>query len=268
MCVIDAKDKYPDAAVVWRSGYLAVRGQRGLTTIELSMVMLIIAIMMSMGLVISSLAVGRSESGDNVQQMAMTQANVRRFIIANNRVPCPDISGNGMEDCATPANNFGSFPYRALGLSGPLLDSRGQPLLYGASPDLQQPGPTPLAPWDYPSGSLDRFCATLQARLGDGFRSNEITVANREGSCDEADGAFNPAVAVLAAGLEDRDGSGSFWDGALNPAAAAGTGFCVENPGRPLSARYDDQVRVVGLSELYGQMCLRGRDSFDATLWD
>jgi len=247
---------------------LALRQQMGLTVIELAMALVVISLMMSLGLVISNLAVGRSESADNVQQMSMMQANVRRFVIANNRVPCPDISGNGLEDCATPANNFGAFPYRATGLSGPLLDSRGQPLLYGASPDLQQPAATPMAPWDFPSGSLDRFCATLQARLTDGFRANELTVATRSGSCNEADGAFNPAVAMLTSGLENRDGGGTLWDGALNPTAAAGAGLCIENPGRPLSARYDDQVRAVGLSEFYGQMCLRGRDSFDATLWD
>jgi len=236
--------------------------------VELAMVILIMTITISLALVIANTSVGRSQAADNVQQMALMEANIRRFIIANNRVPCPDTSNDGVENCDSPASSFGWFPYRSMGLSAQLTDSNGQPLLYGASPDLQNPVAVPLAPWDYPSGSLDRFCAALQGRIDEGFRSDELTVASADSSsCAAASGAFNPATAMVSGGLSDANGNGDFFDG-LNTAAARNGAICIENPGRVVSARYDDQVRVIGHSELHGQMCMQGRDSFDAALWN
>jgi hypothetical protein len=236
---------------------------RGLTTLELAMVLLVMSLTVGLGGVVATTAVSRATSADNTRQMALMAAQTQRFIIANNRLPCPDTSGDGQENCATPATpQLGQFPFRTLGLGAAITDASGEPIFYAANPALQAPPNVSLASWDYPSGALDRFCQALRQRLGQGFVTDDLAVAPLGGgSCGASNGAFNPAVVFVSAGAADADGSSDRFDG-LNRTAVRHGGLCVENPGRAQSGRYDDQVRALGLSALNGLMCLQGRDVF------
>jgi competence protein ComGC len=249
-----------------------VLSQHCATLLELAVVLLIILVMLGLGSVISQAASERSQTAGNEQSMFLVQAQVMRFVIANNRIPCPDTAYDGYEDCEDPAEVFGNFPYRSLNMGAPVLDENGVPILYGANPLLQAPLTAQQAPWDYPASSQDNFCETLLKRLGDPFEADEPIVAGPApvpitGACTVAGGAFNPAFALVSAGPGDADGDGSSFDG-LNKAARDGASLCVENPGRDFSNTYNDQVRVVGMAELYGLMCLNGRDPFDESIWD
>ncbi|MGM0633857.1 MAG: type II secretion system protein [Pseudomonadota bacterium] len=243
------------------------RRQSGVTLIELALAILIITLIAGLGTLVGSGALSRSEVSQNVQQMTLLQNNLRRFIIAQNRLPCPDVDGDGQEDCVTPAHNIGGVPHDTLGISDQLTDSNGQPLLYGANPVIQQPASVASAPWDFPGSSRDRFCAALRDRIGLGFDDEELTVAGQSSNaCTAGGGAFNPAFAAVSSGVDDADGDGDFFDG-LNLDAARNGAICVDNPGRQVDDDYDDQVRSIGLSELHGDLCMGSRDDFDAALW-
>lgn len=249
---------------MWRT-FGSLKRARGVTTAELAMVLLIASLTLGLGAVVATTTASRADSAENVREMSSMEAQVQRFVIANNRLPCPDRTGNGLENCGDPPDaRLGLFPHRTLGLGDAVTDSRGQPIFYAASPSLQRPASVPIASWDYPSGALDRFCLSLRERLSDGFRSNEVAIAPVGGSaCSEANGAFNPSMVFVSSGFTDADGNGDRFDG-LNRFAVRSGGLCVENPGRSVSQNYDDQVRSVGLSELNGLLCLQGRDVFDA----
>ncbi len=240
---------------------------RGLTSVEIAMVLLIASLTLGLGAVVSRTAVTRADGAANVREMAALVSQAQRFAIANNRLPCPDRTGDGLENCASPPDpRLGGFPHRSLGLGAAVTDARGEPVFYAASPDLQAPPFVAVASWDYPSGALDRFCLALKDRLSAGFRADELAISPLgSAGCSESGGAFNPALVFVSAGTMDSDGSSDRFDG-LNVSAVRSGGLCVENPGRPVSSNYDDQVRAVGLSELNGLLCLKGRDVFNATL--
>lgn len=253
-----------------RSALSPLSAARGMTTVELAMVLLIISVTVGLGAVVASTSISRAESAESTQQMALMLALTQRFVIANNRAPCPDRNGDGQEQCLALGNpgaaQLGLFPFRTLGLGSPVVDGQGQPIRYGANPSLQAPGTVTLASWDFPSGALDRFCAALRTRLTGGFDASELAVAPvGQSSCTASNGAFNPAVVFVSAG-GDQDNSGDRFDGALNRAAVRAGGLCVDNPGRAVASGYDDQVRAIGLSELNGLLCMKGRDSFDGGL--
>ena len=234
-----------------------------MTTVELAMVLLIISLTVGLGVVVSNTSISRAESAESTQQMALMLALTQRFVIANNRMPCPDRNGDGLEECGVDDATLGLFPYRTLSLGSPVVDGQGQPIRYGANPALQAPVSVTLASWDFPSGALDRFCSALRTRIGAGFDATELAVAPvGQSSCNSSNGAFNPAV-VFVSGGSDRDNSGDRFDGALNRSAIRSGGLCVDNPGRAVSSGYDDQVRAIGLSELNGLLCMKSRDSFN-----
>lgn len=241
--------------------------QAGYTMLELAVVLAIISLAMGAGFSVyghSQQQVATAQSG---QQMAMAQAQLQRFMLSMNRLPCPDNSGDGVEDCpssgATPVR-VGSIPYRTLGMNAPAVDSLGQPLLYGANGSLQQLTTVTLADWDYAGSAQVELCLNLSAIASSNFSSDELTVAAaghdaNDSVCGEADGAFNPALIIMSGG-DDANMDATAFDG-LNSAAALGASLCVENPDRAITSAYDDQVVIAGISELYGLLCLKSNDS-------
>lgn len=91
--------------------------QRGFTLIEIAIVIFIVGLLLA-GLIA---AVGpQIEARERRQtQLAIEDARVALygFAMAAGRLPCPDTSGDGAEDCAPPMVERGWLPWVTLGLS-------------------------------------------------------------------------------------------------------------------------------------------------------
>lgn len=163
------------------------------------------------------------------------------FILAQGRLPCPDTSGNGNEDCSAGAS-LGWLPVRTLGLNLP------EPVRYGvyraanASLPLDADLATlknrynPLLPpgvVSLQSNGLD-FCAALlniaRAPLGTLLTAGPQHVPI--------------AYGLAVAGAGDADGDGSPFDG-MNRIAGQ-----FELSGASRRADYDDETRAIGAAEL------------------
>ncbi|MBU0594600.1 MAG: type II secretion system GspH family protein [Gammaproteobacteria bacterium] len=163
------------------------------------------------------------------------------FILAQGRLPCPDTSGNGNEDCSAGAS-LGWLPVRTLGLNLP------EPVRYGvyrsssASLPLDADLATlknrynPLLPpgvISLQSNGLD-FCAAL------------LNIARTPlGTLLTAGPQRVPiAYGLAVAGAGDADGDGSPFDG-MNRIAGQ-----FELSGASRRADYDDETRAIGAAEL------------------
>lgn len=189
------------------------------------------------------------------------------FTATNWRLPCPDTSAtpNGLEgnggvsSCAT-ADTVGLVPYRALGLSDPVLDEARLPLRYAvyrnptATADLATLSnrfisvlsgnpPTNGDPFTNPSGGINTTRVTTA-------HSNDLdfclALRNAKAAASVTlvrtlDGANTPnaAFALVSGGVEDADGDGAdlAFDGVNE-----GVGVDFESPARRRGAGYDDLV--------------------------
>jgi prepilin-type N-terminal cleavage/methylation domain-containing protein len=101
-------------------GYLK---QKGLSFVELAVVLLIVAILslsVSSAFIATNESLSRREAFDHATQV---QAGIRAYALRNGRLPCPALDGRGYEnrigqDCAV-GIQLGYVPYVALGLQAP-----------------------------------------------------------------------------------------------------------------------------------------------------
>jgi len=179
------------------------------------------------------------------------------FAISHGRLPCPDVNGDGREDCSAPGQPVqavGRLPYVTLGMAAPVVNSHGVPLRYGVfrQPDAQismdadlaaaQSRYKPLLPLGVNMASpVDiGLCAALRnaAKLPVGSVSAALRV-----------GGDVAAYAIADSGGLDADGANGLWDGVNG---LPGTQF--ESPGKMQAANYDDRVLATGFAELAGRI--------------
>ena len=182
-----------------------------------------------------------SRSAESLQQA------LRAFVLANARLPCPDLTGSGWEgDCSLGAD-AGWLPYRALGLDLP--------------PPSLQAGYAVYRNANAPAGNAD--LAVRQERTGDSAGSqnyqnlNDFIVALNwaqaaglqpgqtrltgngagDGPIDcTANVRSNPAY-WLVIPLQDRDNNGDRFDSVHRLYSD-----CAYAPGTPLNLNWDDVV--------------------------
>jgi len=234
--------------------------ESGYSLLELGITLFIVAGLVTSGSILSGSAVSSTKRSETGQKITVTKADLQRFIIVNDRLPCPDSNGDGVENCLGPA--FGTLPHLTLKLPGEVVDSNGNSLLYAANSALLDPTAITPASWDYSGISLSGFCKALSSEMTAVFDSAEPAVA-KTSSCNGASGALNPAFILLSSGLADLDGDGISYDG-INANVSAGTSICVENPDKSGTNVYDDKVEVIGFAELFGKLCLASDDKFVA----
>jgi prepilin-type N-terminal cleavage/methylation domain-containing protein len=157
------------------------------------------------------------------------------FALAQSRLPCPDTDGDGLEDCASVANN-GFLPQRTLGQVFPkrmrygvnrqatsnltILSNRYLPNIPGTAPA------TPVL------NGLD-LCIGIRDGQASG---GDLTVG----------AAIVTAFALASSGAGDASGDGNLFDG-LNV-----TGFAA--PGTAITNGYDDYSVAIGFGELAQRM--------------
>ena len=186
--------------------------------------------------------------------LAAADEQLRQFAAWNGRLPCPDTTGNGIENCSGGAQK-GNLPYRTLGLAavGYTVGEQGsRAMIYGAyrnevaDADLavtaERFKPTNADETAYDLGNentLD-FCSALEdaseLSLDAGYL--HVTHAN--------DTKVAMAYMLASPGVADADQNGNRYDG-LNATSAPE----FNAPNTPVSSGYDDITQGRGLAELY-----------------
>ena len=254
--------------------------QRGFSLLELTIVLLVIG---STVFIARSLAPSVSDKTDSQQQGASFQADsavlkdaeqqLRGYILSHNRLPCPDITGDGLEDCGTAAapTHSGALPYRTMKLPQPALNAHNNALRYGvyrnpsavASQDMDlardglnrfqpllpepldpRPGSTNVPespPAIIASNALD-FCWALRSVARQGVQNANFTFVGPQAQ------ALNQAFVLADPGQRDANSNGALFDGNN----AAGPGF--DLPNRPQTSTYDDQTLSMGFFRLAARL--------------
>lgn len=205
---------------------------------------------------------------------ALTTADqqLRSFMAFNGRLPCPDTSGDGIENCEN-ASTKGTLPYLTLGLKEPGYGSGDAALRYGLYRRADYTEVTHDSPYDesvityendadlgvlrnrYEPTAADDiqfntanqntvdFCTALQNGAG------AATDSTHTYTLSTAAGQHNVAYAIAAPGYEDSDNQNGLFDG-LNGSSTAG----FNSPDRPITFDYDDQVVSRSFADLQNDM--------------
>lgn len=233
--------------------------QRGMTLIELSVVLVVLGLMTAvlMSLLPSLTRLASVESA--IDDVNDTQNAITGFALATGRLPCADTNQDGVEDCPAVA---GGFPYLTVGLGGPLRNAHGYDYRYAvymrsdgapmndanlvSATDRWQPILVSGLP---PAAALEAFDSSTPLDLCRALGVAQTSAADNQYLYLEHSGTREAVAYVLAdPGQADRDGNGSLFDG-LN---AAGLGF--EHPVRNSSRVYDDRVSAVRFNQLWEQL--------------
>jgi prepilin-type N-terminal cleavage/methylation domain-containing protein len=231
--------------------WFAIRSASGYTLVEIAIVVTIIGLIAALSIGTYSGALGNSD----IKTASATGENIAGAILAfarlNNRLPCPDINGDGREGDAAGAcpagREVGFIPYETLGLNNPPTIERGVYGVYrnaGIAADLVVPSVT-LTRSNFKraiaAGSIPAVTAAHVFITG----NNASTGAE---NCTSTR-VFHPAFVVIIPGA-DRDGNGNNLDGIH--AGLPGTGLCIASPDRVPNTVFDDRVVSTGFTTLLG----------------
>ena len=257
--------------------------QRGFTLLEAALVVLM------MGVFLTTIMFARNQGASKAtaSEAAFMDSAVSalfKYAKRNNRLPCPDVNGDGLEDAAngvcTAGDHTGGIPYLTLEipLSSPVGTGLDRQFVYSVfrggsavEKDLTRSAERSVPPHVAPHISYANLDDFKQALINASTAtrptvdvSNLYVTGNDAGSgaadCS-SNKVANVAFAVAFSGARNADQQGSDFDGPNLPNAGwDGTAkwnsvkaiTCFAGPGKPMTDRYDDQVRAVGFTELMG----------------
>ncbi|MBC9072731.1 prepilin-type N-terminal cleavage/methylation domain-containing protein [Thauera sp. CAU 1555] len=223
---------------------------RGMTLVELAVVLAVVGVFALLIVQLSARQVAQRDSEAADAMLADAHNAVLGFVFAHDRLPCPDTSGDGNENCGA---EVGRLPWRSLGLPA----SAGPAVRYGVyhgAVSLSSPtarletltllGSALVASHLPPAASgrgLD-LCASLRAAAS-APEAERLRIV-------QADGSTLPAAFALAHGLgSDADGNGSFFD-----ASHGGADPVFEAPSRAQDTNYRDRSVAMGFDALWGRL--------------
>lgn len=237
-----------------RSNCIQLRS-KGFSLIELVVVLVIIgSILATIPLLVPRISNFFTEKA-TMDNMVLVGQQLKGFAITHFRLPCPDISNDGLEDCEDAAQ-VGKVPYKTLNLTNAVTNTYGIPLQYAvyrkassinrSDADLavlkNRYSPVlPKGETSTYSNGLD-FCWALR---------NAMQNTNSDAYPHvDINGPLNQAFILVDAGYlnVNNDVGGNFHDG-IN---ATGVGF--EHPQKAITAIYNDRVYSVGFHQLSGEM--------------
>ena len=254
--------------------------QHGFTLLEAALVVVI------MGLVLAAMMVGRNQSASKSTAseavfMDSAVAALFKYVKRNNRLPCPDVNGDGLEDgvdgVCTAGVHTGGIPYLTLEipLSSPVGTGIDRQFVYGvfrgsgdSAKDLTLSAERSIPPHVAPNISYanqDDFKQALINATSSAVDGSNLYVTGNDSNSGVADCGSNKvanmAFVVAFAGERNADDAGSDFDGPNLPNGgwsastkweSIKTNTCFAGPGKPITAKYDDQIRAVSFIELMG----------------
>lgn len=223
--------------------------QAGFSLLEIALTLFVLGFLFSLAPVSLSL-LGSIQTAAPVLNKAEAGVNATLgFIVQHDRLPCPDTTGDGFENCGS--IRTGQYPYRTVGLGRPLVNAQGFAFHYGvyqhANANLSslQSSYNPVLLSGDNSGqsnALD-FCQGLRLGLSGGTRTSEVRIKSLQGNL-----SINPAFILVDPGSLDADQDGRPFDG------DNAKGLVFESAGRALSDTYDDQVTALSFVELSSRL--------------
>ena len=228
-----------------------IKDRSGVTLIELSMVMIIAGIIISIVVSVVPLMVMNDKRKDTREILDKVDYALQSYIKVNKRAPCPDTDGDGREnrDYNSSPSDFtddscsayeGNLPYITLGLSS-AKDAWQNRLYYGIYEDLIQ------------SDTCDNLTSIVKAAATthseNPGEADKLYVTSRRVTPNPS---INMAYVIISGGLKDFDGSDTLFDGFNNSAPA----YQFECEERFAEDDYDDIVKARALSYLYGKICM------------
>lgn len=247
-----------------------MRHQRGFSLLELAVVLGVAGLLAAAAIATSG---GRALK-DDFTELALQQRlaqTVIAFAQRNHRLPCPDSTGDGLENCDGGVS-LGGVPFVTLevAVAGGVGSALARSYMYGVYRAAES------------TASADADLAQLRERTGNqtgelGYLArNDLVMALRNahrraadptrvrvagpggGASSCAGTATNVAFVLVYAGKADADRAtpASDYDGANGALKwpAGSTSKCVESPALARSERYDDTVVSVSFTELLGYL--------------
>lgn len=241
---------------------VARKRQRGFSLWEIAILLGLIALAVVAGFALLHSSQQKQLESERAALLSATDREIAGFVARTGRLPCPDTTGSGLENCTTGVQK-GWLPVTTIGLGG-AASMRGvtriRYVVYRGSIDLAVSADlyNPVK-WDgtfyvYNQRSVLDFCNGLVSAAA---AASTNTAAFVKGS---GTGVTNVAYAIADGGI-DRDGDGSTFDGV--DADMAQPGF--ESPARSADANYDDRVMARGFAALGEAInCRQATRSVDA----
>ncbi len=195
---------------------------RGFTLIELSVVLVIVGIVISIVATVLPSLIQSAKVRKARAILEKADYALEGYLTASGRLPYADSGTDGIGDSGT---YFGNLPYRDLGLSSG-DDAWANRMKYGVNENLTSSGTT-------------TFCTTLQS--GCTPFSSTVVHINQNGTLT------NMAYVVVSGGPKDLDGSNGFFDG-LNGDDDAEFG----DPNQVTGPTYDDLMIARSCNEVSG----------------
>lgn len=252
---------------------------RGFTLVEMAVALVALGI-----LALAALALwrhGAQERTAMVERHALARSEdaVIGFAFANHRLPCPDTTGDGREDCS--GGGLGALPWRTVGLSQPGAQAPRYGVFRRADSSVATDADlavaldrlrpllatgTPPAGLETPLGNrngIDLCLALDSASLAPMVESIQpdgsigpTAEATRLHTVTEDGTARHVAFALALPGRLDADGDGDLFDG--RQAQQSATLLTFDAPRRPRAAAYDDEVRAWGFEALFSRLGCAG----------
>ncbi len=227
---------------------------KGYSLVEISIVLVIIGILGFFSIKFISQIGTQTLNEKFKSDLEIADLAIIGFIYSNNRLPCPDTTGTGLENCASANNRQGFLPVRTLGIESSIQKQRGGLIRYGSfrnsslnllsDADLAQLKDRyepllPNAETSNQSNGLDFCFALSSASTGATEMASEVNVGAI---------GINVAYVIADSGTIDANNDGALFDG------TNGAGLKFEKPHESQTNNYDDNVFAVGFNELAGRL--------------
>jgi prepilin-type N-terminal cleavage/methylation domain-containing protein len=240
---------------------LATRSQRGFTFIELSFVIIVVGIIVSLIAQMVPAMRRSSSTAATVRAVTDTEFALESFAAIHARLPCADTDDDGLENTTPTCAVIGKLPFATLGLGGPLVNADGYDFKYsfydhlgtlrtdaelGVTKERYRPSigeaipaGTPVALYDKAFSISNRrldFCQAMRASLDGAYSDSYLHVQTPSGN------KKNVAYVLVDPGVANLDLVNDLFDGLNGAATAALPRF--DHPNRQQSVIYDDRVTV------------------------
>ncbi len=216
-------------------------GQAAFTLIEMSIVMVIIGILVSIVMTVMPSVVKTAKIKEARAKLSKYEKALQGYAISNYRLPFADSNGDGRENTNT---YVGTLPFLTLGLSSG-SDPWNNPVKYAVYGK-------PYGVWSLTDTSKANLCNVLtqinNSINASGF-DRKVAYTCKDACVTPPQDSVNQAFILASGGARDKDGANGYFDGCNG----RGTRFNADN--RIHANDYDDVVRSFSLNEFNQMIC-------------